>query len=832
MSHNGLTQASFPFLGSSEMAEMIRAHDWSPSPIGMPSSWPVSLKVAVGNMLASSFPMHICCGENLIQLYNDSYLPVLGKERHPKALGCPIQETHKELWESIGSMYSGAMSGQPMQQTNFKMSLDRDGSWEDCYFDFCYSPIRDEDGRILGVLTHVTDTTSSLRELKEAKEESARERDNLKNIVMNARHGMAILQGPDFVVKLSNKEINTIWGKPPEKTVGRPILEIFPELESQPFPELLRKVYESGVGYNQEEQVLYINYDTGLAKKYVRFSYDPLLDNSGKVNGIMVSADDITTNVEARYLLEQSYEKLHVSNEQLITSNNDLLIANERLAEFNEELTSAQTDLRKTLTELEASESRFRSLVKAAPVCIAVLQGAGLIIETANDAILNLWNKKEDVIGKPILLATPELKDSHYLKILQDVFESGKPYKGIESRTIPGHNLTSEETYMDFIFQPILDLEGKCTSIIVVGVDVSGQVKTKQALQKAEEQHRFAINAANAGTWFMDIEAGTFIANDRLKEIFGYTKEGVVTFDMLLERIPKPYREGILSAVDKTIHQHIIYEMEHPIVAQQGQPEHWVRAMGRLYPDTNGRLTNFSGLMIDITEQKMEDMRKNDFISMVSHELKTPLTSLFGIVQLLRDKLQDNSDAFVAGASDKVIIQVKRMTNLINGFLNISRLESGKIQIEKTEFDLVELIASSIEEASSAAPSYSIRYEGIATAIVNADKGKIASVLSNLLSNATKYSSSEQVIEVACTKRQGTVLVSVKDRGIGLSPQDVKKIFDRYYRVEVSHTRFISGFGIGLYLSAEIVHHHGGQIWVESEPGKGSTFYFTLIETT
>jgi hypothetical protein len=149
-------------------------------------------------------------------------------------------------------------------------------------------------------------------------------------------------------------------------------------------------------------------------------------------------------------------------------------------------------------------------------------------------------------------------------------------------------------------------------------------------------------------------------------------------------------------------------------------------------------------LMIDITEQKLEDMRKNDFINMVSHELKTPLTSLFGIIQLLRDKLQDNSDAFIAGASDKVIVQVKRMTNLINGFLNISRLENRKIQIVKNEFNLVELIAASIEEACSISPSYKIRYKGVTEAMVLADKDKIGSVIPDSLKLLTpRFQSSD-----------------------------------------------------------------------------------------
>ena len=111
---------------------------------------------------------------------------------------------------------------------------------------------------------------------------------------------------------------------------------------------------------------------------------------------------------------------------------------------------------------------------------------------------------------------------------------------------------------------------------------------------------------------------------------------------------------------------------------------------------------------------------------------------------------------------------------------------------------------------------------------VHADRDKISSVISNLLSNAVKYSPKQSIILVACQNYENEVIVSVKDEGIGIQPSDADKIFNRYYRVESSNTQHISGFGIGLYLSAEIVQRHGGRIWLESEEGKGSTFFFSL----
>jgi two-component system sensor histidine kinase VicK len=176
----------------------------------------------------------------------------------------------------------------------------------------------------------------------------------------------------------------------------------------------------------------------------------------------------------------------------------------------------------------------------------------------------------------------------------------------------------------------------------------------------------------------------------------------------------------------------------------------------------------------------------------------------------------------------KATVQVKRMTAMINGFLNISRLESGQIVIDKRDFDLAGLINELIDEVQVTTGEHHIQLTEIVKVNMYADRDKIGSVLSNFLSNAVKYSPKGTNIDVACVSNVDTVTVSVKDEGMGLRQEDLEKIFDRYYRVESAETLHIAGFGIGLYLSAEIIKQHNGRIWVESELSKGSIFYFLL----
>jgi two-component system, OmpR family, sensor histidine kinase VicK len=163
---------------------------------------------------------------------------------------------------------------------------------------------------------------------------------------------------------------------------------------------------------------------------------------------------------------------------------------------------------------------------------------------------------------------------------------------------------------------------------------------------------------------------------------------------------------------------------------------------------------------------------------------------------------------------------------MINGFLNVSRLESAKIQLDKSDFILADLVKEMIEEAAVIQPKHTLTFLPCEHIMVNADRDKIGNVISNLVSNAIKYSPYDRNIEVKCTTVGNEAQISVKDNGIGIKPEDIDKLFERYYRAKVDSS--ISGFGIGLYLCAEIIQRHKGRIWVESELGKGSTFFFSL----
>lgn len=647
----------------------------------------------------------------------------------------------------------------------------------------------------------------------------------LKRFILQAPAGICILDGPDLVFELVNPSYQQLF--PNRKLLGKPILEALPELKDQPIEYILQGVYTSGNTFEGKElRVPLARTDGGpLEDRYFNFIYEARQNEKGTIDGIIVSAEDVTEKVNTRLLLEQNYEQQQIVNEELSASN-------EELAATNQELITAQDHLRQFNKDLAKSESRFRSLVQQAPVAIFMLTGKQMFIEAINDRMLKMLGKTADIVGKPYCEALPEFEGQPFFKLLDDVFVTGKSFVGNEVRATVEHNGEMKEGYFNFIYQPIKDEQGITNSIICTAVDVTEQVNARKKVERAEESLRMAIDAAELGSYYINAADRIFVASPRLKEFFGFGPDEEVPYEAAINQIHPDYRQAAADLVEAAFTKGVRFDMEYPVIGYHDRKIRWVRGIGTVQHDSEGKNSYFTGVLHEITEKKQDEIRKNDFIGMVSHELKTPLTSLTAILQLLNRQLGNSEDEFLTNALNIANVQVKKMNNMINGFLNVSRLESGKIHIHPQEFDLEKLIRDMINEIAFTITSHTINFFECGPVTVNADRDKIGAVISNLLSNAAKYSPKGKMIDVSCKMEHGQAIVSIKDEGIGIIQRDIEKIFDRYYRVETNNTQYISGFGIGLYLSAEIIQRHDGKIWVASEMGQGSTFYFSLPLTS
>jgi two-component system sensor histidine kinase VicK len=752
--------------------------------------------------------------QHIVEIVNDNQLKFWGKNK--KVIGKPHQEvTPVPGVNEYGSILQNVFkSGFAFKGYEVPVTIEPDGVPIKRYFNFIYEPLKDENGQtqdILLIADDVTETVLSKKDLEKAQD--------LLNLSIEATE--LGTWSADMVTGEMTMSARThqIRGDVDDQvvTLTNSVDVIIPEHRNR-FREAVYQAIADKVNFNEDMLVQPMD---GSDLRWIKSMGKAYYDEQGKPLFISGAILDITEQVLSR-------ENLQALNEELSATNEELASANEELLTSNEEIERNQQELEKLVKQLTESESKLRYMLADAPIAIALFTGRELTIDSANKKVIEAWGKDGSVIGKTLQEAVPELIGQPFLQILDDVYTSGVPYHGNEEKASIELNGLIEEFYFNYVYHPLKNENGDTTGIVLVANEVTEQVTSRKQIERAEEMMRFALDAANIGTWFLDTKTRHFIPSPRLKELFGFEAGEEVNYEDVTGQIPEDYRQKIHDAIEKSIAENGNYSMEHPVIGKHDEKLRWIRGLGRLTVDDNGELANFSGVVIDITEQKQDEMRKNDFIGMVSHELKTPLTSLSAYVQMLHGRAQKSDDSFTSNALDKANLQVKKMSNMINGFLNVSRLESGRIVLDKLDFDMVTLLKEVIAEAQLTIAGHQITMIPCQSVTINADRDKIGSVISNLLSNADKYSPNGTPIKVACMVVNGNIQISVTDEGIGVKPEDIDKLFERYYRVVTPTTKHISGFGIGLYLSAEIIERHGGKIWAESEFGKGATFYFSL----
>jgi signal transduction histidine kinase len=222
------------------------------------------------------------------------------------------------------------------------------------------------------------------------------------------------------------------------------------------------------------------------------------------------------------------------------------------------------------------------------------------------------------------------------------------------------------------------------------------------------------------------------------------------------------------------------------------------------------------------------DKQKDKFLGMASHELKTPITSIKAFSQVLYRKIDKKEHKEYASLLESINTQTDKVTKLINDLLNVSNIEEGKLVLKKEKFDADELVTKTISDMQYTSDTHQIVKQGEITKPAFGDADRLAQVLSNLLTNAIKYSPKAKKVLVELSQTKDYAKISVKDLGPGIEKVDQQKIFERFYRTKYHEEKNIAGFGLGLYIAAEIIKRNNGKLYVESTVGKGSTFSFTI----
>lgn len=540
---------------------------------------------------------------------------------------------------------------------------------------------------------------------------------------------------------------------------------------------------------------------------YFDFSYSPIRTEDGSVGGVLVVCLETTGKVVSIDRQNAVNDALAAANEELAATNEELAAVNEELAATNEELTEAQQ-------VLQRNERLFRSIAVNIPdSVIVVVDREHRYIMVEGDLMEKMGYEKKDYEGKHPN-ETGQTERYNASKPLYDRMLAGEKFS-FERKSATGEN------YLVHMV-PLKNNSGVVDAGLIMAMDITN---IKQAEERSAKLAAI-IESSDDAIISKTLESVITSWNDAAQRMFGYTADEIIgeTIYKLIPADRQDEEPRILARLKAG------ERVEHFETKRKTKDGRLIDVSLTISPvkDPQGNIIGVSKIARDITERKLDETRKNDFIGMASHELKTPLTSLSAIIQVAGMRLKDNKDAFLSGAMDRANTQVKKMTRMINGFLNVSRLEAGKLHIEKDEFALDELLSEIFQETQLVVNTHHISLKQANKVRILADRDKIDSVISNLITNAVKYSPKGSNIEMGGEIKENRAVVWVKDEGIGITPDDLPKIFDRYHRVESMDTKHISGFGIGLYLSAEIIERHDGKIWAESEPGKGSSFYFSL----
>jgi PAS domain S-box-containing protein len=364
---------------------------------------------------------------------------------------------------------------------------------------------------------------------------------------------------------------------------------------------------------------------------------------------------------------------------------------------------------------------------------------------------------------------------------------------------------------------------GEAFSLTGISIDITQQKNNEEKIKESEGRFRLLADIMPLQIWTGDENGSLNYFNNAVYEYSGLTYDDLEK-DGWLQMVHPDDREENSKRWMYAVTSGEDFFMEHRFKNQSGEYR-WQLSRAKPHKNCDGKIILWVGTSTDIHDSKIKEQQKDEFISIASHEMKTPLTTAKGYLELLLLTLNEAETPHLYAIKANQAVQ--RLHGFVTELLDASKIQNGQLHYNMAAFSFTDLLNETVDNIEHSSTTHTIEKNIQLNSEVTGDRNRLMQVLVNLLNNAVKYSPSANKVLLAAKEDNNELVVSVTDFGIGMAKEHLDKVFDRYYRVQ-EHSVYFQGLGIGLYISNNIIKRHNGNMWVESEKEKGSTFYFSL----
>jgi PAS domain S-box-containing protein len=352
--------------------------------------------------------------------------------------------------------------------------------------------------------------------------------------------------------------------------------------------------------------------------------------------------------------------------------------------------------------------------------------------------------------------------------------------------------------------------------------------KAQRILLEREERYRLIVESVKDYAIFtLDINGIILSWNTGASRLFGYTQKEIIGKNFSLLFIPADQQKK-LPDKELMIAKKIGKAEDDNWIQRKDASRIWVSGSTSMIQDDNGKILGFIKIVRDMSKERQVEQEKDQFVSMISHELKNPLTSILAFTQLVNKNLYEQKDKTSLKYLGRIEEQTYKISHLINNLLEQSKIRAKGFTFNDKAFVITDLINSVVDNMQTSKATHKIIFKEKAKKVITADPEKVGQVLENLISNAIKYSPDGKKIIISFSVDKRDIIIGVQDFGMGISKENMKKVFIPFFRATETQRESFPSIGLGLFISSEIVKHYGGRIWIESSEGKGSTFCFSL----